>query len=98
MFYVTKTKECKKRRRKKKICPFLLLENSGSLSPLREPHTLLSSLGTQDFLSTYLEIESVITMSLFLSSNMVYCSLIEAAAPTSCSEAVPARADYIRSI
>ena len=81
-----------------KVCPFVLLENSRPLSPLQEPHTLLSSLGTQDFLSTYLEIESVITMSLFSLSNMVYCSFIEAAALTSCSEAVPARADYIGSI
>ena len=41
----------------KKICPFFLLENLRSLSSLREPQTPLSSLGTLDFLSTYLRID-----------------------------------------
>ena len=47
------TKECRK-----KCCPFLVLENSRPLSPLREPQTHFSSSGTPDFLSTCLEIDS----------------------------------------
>ena len=58
MFYVTKTKECGERG-KKDICPFLLLENFRPLSPPQEPQTLLPSLGTPDFLSTCLEIDSL---------------------------------------
>ena len=44
---------------KKKVCPFLPLENSRPLSPLREPQTPLSSSGTPDFLSAYLGIDSL---------------------------------------
>ena len=53
VFYVTETKDC----RKKKVCPFFLLENSRSLSSLWEPQTPLSSSGTLDFLSSYLRID-----------------------------------------
>ena len=62
--YVAKTKEC----RKKKVSPFLLLE--------REPQTPFSSLGTPDFLSTYLRINSLNNIeprSLFC--NLGTCSL-----------------------
>ena len=45
--------------KKKNICPFLLLENPRPLSPPWELQTLLSSSGTLDFLSTYLEIDSL---------------------------------------
>ena len=38
-FYVTKTKEC---RGKKKVCPFLLLENSRLLSPWGPPRLLIN--------------------------------------------------------
>ena len=48
------------------VCPFLLLENSRSLSPPREPQTPLSNLGAPGFLSTYLEIDSLIPSPLFL--------------------------------
>ena len=44
------------------VCPFLLLENSRPLSPLHKPQPPLSSLGTWDFLSTYLEIDSLIAI------------------------------------
>ena len=44
---------------KKKVCPFLLLENSRPLSPLRESQTPLSSSGTPDFLSAYLGTDSL---------------------------------------
>ena len=54
MSYVTKTKEC---REKKKVCPFLL-ENSRPQSPLQEPQTPLSS-RTPDFLSTCLGSDSL---------------------------------------
>ena len=47
MFYVTKTKECRGKK-KKKVFPFLLLENSRTLSPW----------GALDFLSTCLGIDS----------------------------------------
>ena len=57
---MTKTKECRGKKKKKDLCPFLLLENSRSLSPLQEPQSLLSSLGTMDFLSTCLGIDSLI--------------------------------------
>jgi len=50
------TKEC---RGKKGICPFLLLENFRALSPLREFKIPLSFLGTLDFLSTCLGIDSL---------------------------------------
>ena len=43
----------------KDICPFLLLENSRSLSPPWEPWTPFSSLGTPDFLSTCLGTDSL---------------------------------------
>ena len=61
MFYVTKTKEC---REKKDVCPFRLLENSRPLPPLQEPQTPFSSLGTLDFLSTCLGIDSFINYKL----------------------------------
>ena len=82
---------------KKKFALFSSFEFQTPISSLRAPDPLSSS-RTPDFLPTYLEIESVITMSLFSSSNMLYCSFIEAAALTSCSEAVPAKADYIGGI
>ena len=47
-------------KKKKDSCPFLLLENSGPLSPPQESQTPFSSLGTLDFLSTYLGIDSLI--------------------------------------
>ena len=50
MFYVTKTKECRGGK-KKKVCPFLLLENSRPLSPWGPPD-----------LSTCLGIDSLIPM------------------------------------
>ena len=53
---MTEAKEC--RGKKKDICPFLLLENSRALSPLREPQTPFSSWGTPD-LSTCLGIDSL---------------------------------------
>ena len=40
----TELKEC----RQKQVCPFLLLENSRPLFPLREPQTPFSSLGIPD--------------------------------------------------
>ena len=43
---------------KKRVSPFLLLENSRPLSPPREPQTPFASLGTPDFLSTCLGIDS----------------------------------------
>ena len=59
MFYVPKTKEGRGEKKKKKdVCPFLLLENSRPLSPPQEPQTSLS-LGTLDFLSTCLGIDSL---------------------------------------
>ena len=73
MFYVTKTKEC--REKKKDICPFFLLENSRPLSPLREPQTPFSSLGTLDFLSTCLGIDSLICCSGFFHfGELFWCS------------------------
>ena len=53
MFYVTKTKECKE----KKKCPFLF-ENSRTLSPPWGPQAPFSSSEASDFLSTYPEIDS----------------------------------------
>ena len=67
MFYVTKTKEC--REKKKDICPFFLLENSRPLPPLREPQTPFSSLGTLDFLSTCLGIDSQFLEKILFPSN-----------------------------
>jgi len=59
MFYVPKTKEGRgKKKKKKDVCPFLLLENSRPLSPPQESQTSLS-LGTLDFLSTCLGIDSL---------------------------------------
>ena len=55
VFYVTETKEC----RKKKVCPFLLLENSIPLSPPQEPQTPLSSLRTPTSYQSCLEIDSL---------------------------------------
>ena len=52
MFYVTKTKECR---------------NSLSFSPLWQPQTPVSSLGTPDFLSTYLEIDPLTSKTLEIS-------------------------------
>ena len=52
---MTKTKECTG----KKKCLFLLLENSRPLSLPWEPQTPFSSLGTLDFLSTCLGIDSL---------------------------------------
>ena len=46
---------------KKDVCSFFLLENSKTLSPLWKPQTPLSSLETWNFLSTYLEIDSLIS-------------------------------------
>ena len=43
----------------KKVGPFLLLENSRSLSPPLEPQTPLSSSGNPDFLSICLGIDSL---------------------------------------
>ena len=69
MIYVTKTKEY---REKKDVCPFLFLENSRPLSPLREPQTPISSLGTTDFLSTCLGTDSLsIKIELILSALRV---------------------------
>ena len=65
---VTKTKEC---RGKKDLCPFLLLENSRPLSPLREPQTPLYNLGTPNFLSTYLKL-TLSSPSTFLLGEL-YC-------------------------
>ena len=45
--------------KEKDTCPFLLLENSRPLSPPWEPQTPFSSLGTPDFLSTCLGIDSM---------------------------------------
>ena len=53
---MAKTKECWE---KKKVCPFLLLENSRPLSPSQEPQTPFSSSGTLDFLSASLGIASL---------------------------------------
>ena len=47
---------------KKDVCPLLLLENSRPLSSPWEPQTPLSSLGTPDFLSTCLGINSLIPL------------------------------------
>ena len=47
------------REKKKKVCLFLLLENSRPLSPLREPQTPFSSSRTLDFLSTCLGTDSL---------------------------------------
>ena len=69
MIYVTKTKEY---REKKDVCPFLLLENSRSLSPLEEPQTPLSFSGTPDFLSTCLGIDSL-TRSGVAESMVISC-------------------------
>ena len=69
MFYVTNTKEC--RAEKKDLCPFLLLENSRPLSPLQEPQTRLSSLGTVDFLSVSLEIDSHLQVTLYLTCDVL---------------------------
>ena len=55
MIYVTKTKE---QREKKDVCPFLLLENSRSPSPLQEPQPPPSFSGTLD-LSNCLGIDSL---------------------------------------
>ena len=49
--YIILTKEYRK-----EVCPFLLLENSRSLSSPWEPQIPFSSLGTLDFLSTYQEL------------------------------------------
>ena len=46
---------------KKDICSFFLLENSNTLSPLWKPQAPFSSLETWNFLSTYLEINSLIS-------------------------------------
>jgi len=53
-----KTKECRERK-KKKVCPFLLLENSRLLSLPQKSQTPLS-LGTLNFLLTCLGIHSLI--------------------------------------
>ena len=45
-------------KKKKKVCPFFLLDNLRPLSLLQEPQTSFSSLGTPDFLSTCLGIDS----------------------------------------
>ena len=45
-------------KKKKKKCPFLLLENSRPLSPSWEPQTPFSSSGIPGFLTTYLGIDS----------------------------------------
>ena len=55
-FYMTKSREC---RGKKDVCPFLLLENSRPLFPLRDPQTPFSASGTLDFLSACLGIDSL---------------------------------------
>ena len=57
----------------KKACPFLLLENSRPLSPLWNPQTPLSSSGTPDFLSTYLEIDSLNTKLCLSLGSTVEC-------------------------
>ena len=49
---------------KKKVCPFLLLENSRPLSPPGEPQTPFASLGTPDFLTTCLGIDSLTLTSI----------------------------------
>ena len=59
MFFVTKTKECRGIKKKKRVCPFLLLENSSLLSPPWDPWIPFSSLGTPDFFSTCLGIDSL---------------------------------------
>ena len=58
--------------KKKIICPFLLLENSGLLSPPQEPQNPLSSSGTSDYLSTYLGVDSLIVKDREAYSAAVY--------------------------
>ena len=55
-FYVTKEYRGKKNTY---VCLFLLFENSRPLSPPQKPQTPLSFLGTPDFLSTCLGIDSL---------------------------------------
>ena len=61
---MNKTKECRK-----KVSPFLLLKSFRPLSPPWEPQFPLSSLGTPDFLSTYLGIDSLPMILVFWMLN-----------------------------
>ena len=61
------------------VCPFILLANSRPLSPFQKPQTPLSLLGSWDFLSTYLEIDSLIAiigLSFFLPPTMFLSTII----------------------
>ena len=62
MFYVTNTKECSEGKKKKGICPFLLLENSRPPSLFWEPQAPLSSLETLDVVSTCVGIDCLSLM------------------------------------
>ena len=50
---------------KQNLCPFLFLQNPRPLSHPREPQTPLFSLGTQNFLPSYLGIDSLTILKNF---------------------------------
>ena len=73
MSSVTETKQCrKKKKERKKLYPFFLLQSPGPLASSQESWTPFSSLKTLDFLSTYLIINSLNYINLFFFSSCYY--------------------------
>ena len=56
---LTNTKQCRKPTKQTNLCPFLFLQNPRPISLPWEPQTPSSSLGTPDFLKSYLRIDSL---------------------------------------